>query len=299
MGFFKKLSEALKKTKEAFSKKLDYIFSGGELNDEFFEELTDILVSSDIGFSASEEIVERLREYARKNKIRKGEEVKKALKVVIKNIIDENTQKIEIKTPCIITIVGVNGVGKTTTIGKLANYFKKQNKDVCLVAGDTFRAAAVEQLTEWANRSKVKIIKQQEGADPAAVVFDGIASAKAKNTDVLIVDTAGRLHTKTNLMEELKKIKKIIDRDYPNAHKYTFLVLDATLGQNSISQLEMFNNYIEINGLILTKLDGTAKGGIVVSIAKDLSLPVCFVGTGETIDDLEEFDSQTFVDNLF
>ena len=222
MGIFKKISQALKRTKEAFSRKLDSLLSGGELNDDFYEELTDILISSDVGFSCSEEIVERLREYARKNKIRKAEEVKAALKLILSELMDE-TEQVEIEYPAIITIVGVNGVGKTTTIGKLAAYFKSQKKDVTLVAGDTFRAAASEQLTEWANRNKVRIVKHAEGADAAAVVFDGVSSAKAKNTDVLIIDTAGRLQTKTNLMEELKKIDRVITREYPEANRYNFI----------------------------------------------------------------------------
>ena len=298
MGLFKKIGEALKKTKEAISRKLDSLLSGGEINDDFYEELTDILISSDVGFEASEEIVERLRLYARKNKIRKAEEVKQALREIITEILDE-PQKVEFEYPAVITIIGVNGVGKTTTIGKLANYFKEKKKDVTLVAGDTFRAAASEQLTEWANRNKVRIVKHAEGADAAAVVFDGLSSAKAKGTDVLIIDTAGRLQTKTNLMEELKKIDKVINKEYPDANRYNFIVLDATTGQNALSQIEHFNEYMSLDGIILTKLDGTAKGGVVLSIAQDLNLPVVFVGTGETINDLEEFDSKEFANNMF
>ena len=298
MGFFKKIKEALKKTKEAFSRKLDYIFSHGELSDEFYEELCDILVSCDVGYETSEEICERLRLHARQNKIRTAEDVKIALKQILKEILDE-AGKVEIEYPAIITIVGVNGVGKTTTIGKLTHYFKNLKKDVTLVAGDTFRAAASRQLTEWAERNKVKIVKHAEGADAGAVVFDGIASAKSKNTDVLIVDTAGRLHTKTDLMGELEKINRIIDKEYPEANKYTFLVIDATTGQNALTQLDAFNKYIQIDGIVLTKLDGTAKGGVVIPIAYELSLPICFVGVGEQIEDLEEFDSREFVNNLF
>lgn len=298
MGIFKKISQALKRTKEAFARKIDSLLSGGELNDEFYEDLTDILISSDVGFSCSEEIVERLRTYARKNKIRKPEEVKSALKEILVEIMDE-TNQVEIEYPAVITIVGVNGVGKTTTIGKLASFFKSKKKDVTLVAGDTFRAAASDQLTEWANRNKVRIVKHTEGADAAAVVYDGLSSAKAKNTDVLIIDTAGRLQTKTNLMEELKKIDRVIDKEYPEANRYNFIVLDATTGQNALSQIEHFNEYIELDGIVLTKLDGTAKGGVVFSIARDMELPVVFIGTGEQIDDLEEFDSKEFVDNLF
>ena len=219
-----------------------------------------------------------------------------------KNILKQyffDAPKIEIKFPCIITIVGVNGVGKTTTIGKLASYFKNMKKEVTLVAGDTFRAAASSQLTEWAERTKTRIIKHAEGADSAAVVFDGIQSAKAKKTDVLIVDTAGRLHTKTNLMEELKKIDKIINREYESANRYTFIVLDSTTGQNALSQIKAFDEFVKIDGIILTKLDGTAKGGVIVAIEKEYKLPVVFVGVGEGVGDLELFDAEDFVEGLF
>lgn len=298
MGLFKKISQALKKTREAISRKFDSLFSKGELNDDFFEELTDILVSSDVGYETAEEIVDNLRIYARKNKIRNSEDVKKALKT----IIAEQLEELDVPTfeyPAVITLIGVNGVGKTTSIGKITNYFKSQKKDVVLVAGDTFRAAASEQLTEWANRNKVRIIKHSEGADAGAVVFDGVASAKAKNTDVLLIDTAGRLHTKVNLMEELKKIDKIIQREYPTAHRYNLIALDATTGQNALSQIEHFNEYMHIDGIVLTKLDGTAKGGVVITIANKLNTPVVFVGTGESIDDIELFDAKEFTENLF
>lgn len=298
MGLFKKIGEALRKTREAFSRKIDSIMSHGELSDEFYDDLTDILVSCDIGVKTSMQIVDDLRIYARKNKIRNAEDVKKALKEIISNEFEE-LPKINIEYPAIITIIGVNGVGKTTTIGKMAKYFKNNKKEVTLVAGDTFRAAASEQLTMWANRTKTRIIKHEEGADSAAVVFDGITSAKAKKTDVLIVDTAGRLHTKTNLMEELKKIDKIETREYPEAHKYTFIVLDATTGQNALSQITAFNEFVHIDGIVLTKLDGTAKGGVIVAIEKDYKLPVVFVGVGEGEDDLELFNAKDFVNDLF
>lgn len=298
MGLFKKISQALKKTREAIARKFDSLFSKGELNDDFFEDLTDILVSSDVGFDAAEEIVDELRIYARKNKIRNAEEVKKALKVIIAEKLDELDLP-KIKYPAVITVIGVNGVGKTTSIGKITSYFKGLKKDVTLVAGDTFRAAASEQLSEWANRNKVRIIKHSEGADAGAVVYDGISSAKAKNTDVLLIDTAGRLHTKVNLMEELKKIDKIITREYPDANRYNLIVLDATTGQNALSQIEHFNEYMHIDGIVLTKLDGTAKGGVVITIANEYATPVMFVGTGEGIDDLEVFNSKDFVENLF
>ncbi|MBP3432093.1 MAG: signal recognition particle-docking protein FtsY [Clostridia bacterium] len=298
MGLFKKIGSALKKTKDAFNRKIDALLSHGEVDDELFDDLTDILISCDIGVSTSMEIMEELREECHKRKIRKAEDVKVVLKESIANMF-ESAPKIEIQYPAIITIIGVNGVGKTTTIGKLANYFKNQKKSVTLVAGDTFRAAASSQLNEWADRSKTRIIKHAEGADAAAVVFDGIASAKANKTDVLLVDTAGRLHTKTNLMAELKKIDKIIDREYPDANKYNFIVLDATTGQNALMQINAFAEYCQIDGIVLTKLDGTAKGGVIIAIEKEYSLPVVFVGIGEAIDDLDMFNAQDYVDELF
>ena len=244
------------------------------------------------------DIVESLRVRARKNKLRTSEDVRKELKDILKEEFSE-VDELNIEYPAIITIIGVNGVGKTTTIGKLSKYFKNQKKEVTLVAADTFRAAASSQLNEWAERTKTRIIKHAEGADAAAVVFDGISSAKAKGTDVLLVDTAGRLHTKTNLMEELKKIDKVINREYPEAHKYNLIVLDATTGQNALNQINAFNEFVKIGGIILTKLDGTAKGGVVVAIEKEYHLPVVFVGVGEGVDDLEKFDYNDFIDNLF
>ena len=298
MGFFKKIKAALSKTREAFARKIDAIMSHGELDDEFYDELTDILISCDIGVRISFDLVEKLRVYARKNKIRTAEDVKMALKDILVEEF-ESLPKIDIQYPCIITIIGVNGVGKTTTIGKLAKYFKEEKKEVTLVAGDTFRAAASEQLKLWSDRTKTRIIKHEEGADAAAVVFDGISSAKAKKTDVLIVDTAGRLHTKSNLMQELNKIDRVIDREYPEAHKYTFIVLDATTGQNALTQIQAFNDVMKIDGIVLTKLDGTAKGGVVIAIEKDYHLPVAFVGVGEGIDDLLPFNAEDFVEDLF
>ncbi len=298
MGLFKKIKNALKKTKDAITRKIDELLSHGELNDEFFDDLTDVLISADVGVNSAMEIVDELREIVHKKKIRKGDDVKVELKNILKQYFFD-APKIEIKFPCIITIVGVNGVGKTTTIGKLASYFKNMKKEVTLVAGDTFRAAASSQLTEWAGRTKTRIIKHAEGADSAAVVFDGIQSAKAKKTDVLIVDTAGRLHTKTNLMEELKKIDKIINREYESANRYTFIVLDSTTGQNALSQIKAFDEFVKIDGIILTKLDGTAKGGVIVAIEKEYKLPVVFVGVGEGVGDLELFDAEDFVEGLF
>lgn len=303
MGLFKKIANALKKTKEAISRKFDALLSGGELNDEFYEELEDVLISSDIGAKASIEIVDELRVYARKNKIRTANDVRLALKEILISIFDDvKVEKYDgsfFKTPAIVSVIGVNGVGKTTSLGKLAHNLKKEGKEVCLVAADTFRAAAAEQLTMWANRAKVRIIKHAEGADAGAVVYDGIASAKAKKTDVLLVDTAGRLHTKENLMNELAKIDRIIDKEYPEANRYNLIVIDATTGQNAVSQIENFNEFVKLDGIILTKLDGTAKGGIIISIAKTLKLPVYYVGVGEGIDDLEEFNAKEFVENMF
>ncbi len=303
MGLFKKIANALKKTKEAISRKFDALLSGGELNDEFYEELEDVLISSDIGAKASIEIVDELRVYARKNKIRTANDVRAALKEILISIFDDvKVEKYDgsfFKTPAIVSVIGVNGVGKTTSLGKLAHNLKKEGKEVCLVAADTFRAAAAEQLTMWANRAKVRIIKHAEGADAGAVIYDGIASAKAKKTDVLLVDTAGRLHTKENLMNELAKIDRIIDKEYPEANRYNLIVIDATTGQNAVSQIENFNEFVKLDGIILTKLDGTAKGGIIISIAKTLKLPVYYVGVGEGIDDLEEFNAKEFVENMF
>ena len=298
MGFFKKIGDALRKTKEAFARKIDSLLSHGEINDDLFDELEDALISSDIGVRASIEIVEELRKKSRENKVRTAEGVRQLLKEIIAGYFEDAPQ-IEIKYPAIITIIGVNGVGKTTTIGKLANYFKQEKKTVTLVAGDTFRAAASSQLAEWASRTKTRIVKHAEGADAGAVVFDGIASAKANKTDVLLVDTAGRLHTKTNLMEELKKIEKIEDREYPEANKYNFIVLDATTGQNALSQIQAFDGYAKIDGIILTKLDGTAKGGVIIAIEKEYKLPVVFVGTGEGMDDIAKFSPKDFVEGLF
>ncbi len=298
MGIFKKIGNALKKTREALARKIDALLSHGELDEDFFEELTDVLISCDIGVRTSMDIVDNLRIRARKNKLRTADDVKKELKDIIKEDFS-SVDNLDIEYPAIITIVGVNGVGKTTTIGKLSKYFKNQKRDVTLVAGDTFRAAASNQLNEWAERTKTRIIKHTEGADAAAVVYDGISSAKAKGTDVLLVDTAGRLHTKTNLMEELKKIDRVVNREYPDAHKYTLIVLDATTGQNALNQINAFNEFVKIDGIILTKLDGTAKGGVVVAIEKEYHLPVAFVGVGEGVDDLERFDYNDFIDNLF
>lgn len=296
MGLIKKISEALRKTREAIARKIDALLSHGELDDEFYDELETILISCDVGVETSVNIVEELRKTARTKKMRTSEDVRAELRNLISKHLDY--PPFEIKYPAIITIVGVNGVGKTTTIGKLANYFSRKKKSVTLVAADTFRAAASDQLDQWAKRTKTKIVKHAEGADAAAVVYDGIASAKAKGTDVVIVDTAGRLHTKTNLMQELSKIGRTIEREYPNANKYTFIVLDATTGQNALNQIQAFDEYIGIDGIVLTKLDGTAKGGVVLCTQEKYNVPVVFVGVGEGVEDLEEFDSKLFAENI-
>ena len=297
MGFFSKIKNAFKKTKTAIDNKLLQIFSKGELDDEFFEELEYVLVSSDIGATASEEIVEKLRAVASKQKLRNQDDVKVALRNIMVEILQQNPQP-EINYPLVLMVVGVNGVGKTTTIGKLANYYKNQGKSVLLVAGDTFRAAAAEQLTEWAKRNDVKIVKNNEGSDPASVVFDGISSAKAKKYDVVIIDTAGRLHNKVNLMEELKKVSRVVANNWEDACYKKLLVLDATTGQNALSQVEYFNEAIELDGLVLTKLDGTAKGGVVLAISQDYEVPVMFIGTGEGLEDIEQFNATDFVEAI-
>lgn len=294
MNIFAKFFNGLKKTKNMIAEKLSRIFNG-ELDAEFYEELEYVLISSDIGAQATQEIIENIKKVAKKQKIRTEEDLKKALRDVMIELIDiDNTPQ---KFPVVITMVGVNGVGKTTTIGKLAYNFKSDKKSVLLVAGDTFRAAASDQLNEWAKRVGVRIVKYNEGADPGAVVFDGISSGKAKGDDVILVDTAGRLHNKDNLMEELKKINRVIDREW-TGNKQTYLVIDATTGQNAISQVKAFNEFVHIDGIVLTKLDGSAKGGIVFAIAKELGVPVKYVGLGEGREDLQPFDARAFVENI-
>ncbi len=297
MGFFSKIKEAFKKTKAAIDNKLMSIMSHGELDDEFFDDLTDILISSDLGVECAEEVVEKLRVTSRKTKLRTQDDVKQALRDIMQEILESNPQP-EIEYPLVMMIVGVNGVGKTTTIGKLANFYKSQGKSVLLVAGDTFRAAASEQLAIWADKNNVKIVRNDDGADPASVVFDGVASAKAKNADVVIIDTAGRLHNKANLMEELKKVSRVVSTNWEDCCYQKLLVLDATTGQNAISQVEYFNEAVGIDGLIVTKLDGTAKGGVILGIAEQYTVPVVFVGTGEKIDDIDTFDAKEFVEAI-
>lgn len=296
MGFFSGILNVLKKTKDALSSQLSLLFRGNYFSDEFFEELELTLISADVGVKASSEIVERLRGEVREDKLKDPEFVKQKLREIILEIIDYG--EFEIEYPAVIMIVGVNGVGKTTSIGKLAKYFSNKGKSVVVAAGDTFRAAAAEQLSVWAERAKARIIKQSEGADPSAVVFDAVHSAKVKGTDVLIIDTAGRLHNKSNLMEELKKINRVVNREYPECNRYNFIVLDASTGQNALQQTKSFDEAVELDGIILTKLDGTSKGGIVIAINAESDIPVRFIGTGEKIDDLAPFDAEEFVNSI-
>ena len=297
MGFFSKIADALKKTKNAISSKISQLFTRDKIGSEFYDDLTDVLISSDIGVETAETIVEDLRNLMKQEKVADKEVVIKNLKKVIADTL-KNTADFDIEYPAIIMVIGVNGVGKTTSIGKLANYFVKQKKSVTLAAADTFRAAAGDQLNIWADRADVRIIKHPEGADPSSVVYDAVVSAKSKKTDVLIIDTAGRLHVKANLMEELKKMSRVVSREYPEANFYKFIVLDATTGNNALSQVELFDEAVELDGVILTKLDGSAKGGFVLSVAERFELPVKFVGTGEKLDDIELFDPETFADSL-
>lgn len=294
MGFFSKLFNGLKKTKDAIASKINYLFQG-ELNDEFYEELEFALISSDMGVSAVEEIIDELKDIAKKKHIRQAEDLKQELRFVMAEMLKDDSEEIEY--PCLITFVGVNGVGKTTAIGKIANMYKNQGRNVLMVAGDTFRAAASDQLTEWSKRVGVRIVKYSEGTDPGAVVFDGIASANAKGNDVVLVDTAGRLQNKSNLMDELKKISKIINNKWEGDVK-NYLVIDATTGQNALSQVEIFDEAVGIDGIILTKLDGTSKGGIVFAIKKEYNIPIKFVGVGEGVDDLQPFDPVDFANNI-
>ena len=285
MGIFKR-----------FFDKLKYTFKRTELNDDFYDELESLLVSSDMGVEQALDIMDELRITCKKKLIKDTDNAQNELKQILIDRLD--AEDIEFNYPLIITVVGVNGVGKTTSIAKMTRFFQNKKKSVLLAAGDTFRAAATEQLSNWADRLKVKIVKQGEGADSASVVFDAITSMKAKNYDVLIVDTAGRLHTKTNLMKELEKINSIVNREYPEAQKLNLIVLDASIGQNSIAQVKAFKDTVNIDGIILTKLDGTAKGGVVYPIINELQVPIIFTGFGEKVDDLEVFDKTSFVEKI-
>ena len=301
MGFFDKLKSGLKKTKDALLKPVDMLFaSGDKVDDDFFEELTDLLIMADVGVETSEYIAETLRARLKEKKIKETEPAREEFRAILRELVgDGEDLTIGRNGISVILVIGVNGVGKTTSIGKIANCLKQQGKKVMLCAADTFRAAAIEQLEVWANRSGVPLIKQKEGADPAAVVFDAAGAAKKQGVDVLIVDTAGRLHTKKNLIDELAKINRVISRELPDATRDTLLVLDASTGQNALVQAKEFRKAAEITGLVLTKLDGTAKGGIVLAIKRELGIPVKFIGVGEGIDDLQRFNGNEFIEAFF
>lgn len=296
MGFFGKMLEGIRKTKDNLSKKLYYAFSARALDDEFYDSLEEALLAGDVGVAASTEIVDDLRNRVYERRIKKPDDAKELLKEILVESVEYEVEPYSY--PLVVLLSGVNGVGKTTAIGKLARLFTEQGKSVVVAAADTFRAAASEQLEVWGKRAGVRVVRHNEGADPAAVVFDAISSAKAKDTDVILVDTAGRLHNKKNLMEELKKICRVVERELPEADFRKFLVLDATTGQNGVQQAEVFSEAIDLDGIILTKLDGTAKGGVVMAISVELELPVLYVGVGEKIDDLIPFDAHDFVDAL-
>ena len=299
MGFFDKIKQGLAKTKKALSNTLDAIFIGGDLDDDFYEELTDCLILADLGVGTATKAVERLRKEARQKRLQTTEEGRECLKEILAEMLDLGDTALQLTTkPSVVLVIGVNGVGKTTTIGKIATRMVNEGKKVLLVAGDTFRAAAADQLEIWAERSGAAIVRQHEGADPASVVYDGIQSAKAKNVDVILIDTAGRLHNKQNLMNELNKISRIVDRELPGCSRETLLVLDGTTGQNGLIQAKTFKEIAGVTSIALTKLDGTAKGGIVIAVADELQIPVKFIGVGEKAEDLMPFEGRPFVDAL-
>jgi fused signal recognition particle receptor len=300
MGFFDKLKAGLSKTKNAIVGKIDELFKKFvKVDEELFEELEELLISADIGVQTTEEILDELRDTVKDKRIKDSDEVRGELFAILQGLIGEHEPLNLSTTPSVILVIGVNGVGKTTSIGKIANELKSSGKKVVVCAADTFRAAAAEQLSVWCDRAGVDIIKQGAGADPASVVFDAINAVKSRRADVLIIDTAGRLHNKKNLMDELAKIDRVISRELPDSAKETLLVLDATTGQNAVLQAKEFKEASKISGLILTKLDGTAKGGIIISIRKELGIPVKFIGVGEKIDDMKPFDSEEFAKALF
>lgn len=297
-GFFSRLVQGLSKTRGQMSQRIDELATHTQVIDEdFYEELTDILLLSDAGVAATEEMISQLKTQVQQQKIKDGKQARELLKDIM--VAEMNIPRPPLAWPMVMLVVGVNGVGKTTTVGKLALRFKEVGRSVVLAAADTFRAAADDQLLVWAQRADVPLVRQQHGADPAAVVFDAIQSAKARSTDLLIVDTAGRLHNKKNLMDELGKIKRVIAREYPEATVRSMLVLDATTGQNGLNQAKMFKEVADINGIILTKLDGTAKGGIALAIRREINVPVWYIGVGEGIDDLQPFNAKEFVEALF
>lgn len=300
-GFFSKLKEGLSKTRNNIVRGIDSVFSGfSSIDDDFYEELEEILIMGDIGVNATSDILERLKAQVKENHIKEPAECKELLIESIKEqmAVTDTAYEFEHK-PSIVLIIGVNGVGKTTSVGKLAGLLKSQGRKVLIAAADTYRAAACEQLTEWAKRAGVDIITGAQGADPSSVIYDAVNAAKARRTDVLLCDTAGRLHNKKNLMEELKKMNRIIDREYPEIHRENLIVLDGTTGQNALNQAREFGDVADLTGIILTKMDGTSKGGIAVAIQSELSIPVKYIGVGEKLDDLQKFDSEQFVNALF
>lgn len=300
-GFFRRLVQGLSKTRDNIVSGIDSIFSGfSSIDDDFYEEIEEILIMGDLGVHATTEIIENLREKVKKEHIKEPGQCKELLIASIKEQMDvgETAYRFE-QEKSVVLVIGVNGVGKTTSVGKLAGKLKDQGKKVVIAAADTFRAAAGEQLAEWANRAGVEMIGGQEGADPASVVYDAVAAAKARNADVLLCDTAGRLHNKKNLMEELKKIHRILEKEFPDAFRETLVVLDGTTGQNALAQARQFSEIADITGIVLTKMDGTAKGGIAVAIQSELGIPVKYIGVGETIEDLQKFDAEQFVNALF
>lgn len=300
MGLFKKFNFGLKKTRDQMSGAIDSVLEASTaIDDALFEELEEILIMGDVGVTTAQHIIDELRERVKKRDLKKPDRLRRVIKEVVADMLS-GKEGMELDTiPSVILVIGVNGVGKTTTIGKMAAYYKAQGKKVILAAADTFRAAAIEQLEIWADRAGVEIVKHREGADPAAVIFDTIAAGKAREADLIICDTAGRLHNKKNLMEELAKIYRVIDRELPYSDREVLLVLDATTGQNAVNQAREFMNAAEITGIVLSKLDGTARGGVVLSIMDDLKIPVKFVGVGEQIDDLQPFDAEAFAEGLF
>ncbi|NLX61285.1 MAG: signal recognition particle-docking protein FtsY [Tissierellia bacterium] len=302
-SFFQRLKEGLDKTRKGMTERIDSVLkSYGKIDEELFEELEEILVTADVGINTTMNIIDRLKERVKEEKVNEAEKIRELLKEEIKDIMNETglSNKLNVdKSPTVVLVVGVNGAGKTTTIGKLSYNLKQSGKKVIMAAGDTFRAAAIEQLEEWSRRAGVDLIKHSEGADPAAVIYDGIQAAKSRKADVLICDTAGRLHNKKNLMNELNKIFRVIEREYPEAEKEVLLVLDATTGQNAISQAKEFKEVCDITGVALTKLDGTAKGGVVIAVQSELMLPIKLIGVGEQIEDLQEFNVDDFVEAMF
>ena len=298
MGLFDKIKMGLQKTREIFSGRLDELVEAyKELDDDFYEDLTDILIMADVGMKTTEEAVSKLREKCQSEKIGDPAKAREALKEILVDML--RAEPMQLDSPMVLLIIGVNGVGKTTSIGKLASRLKVMGRRVIICAADTFRAAAADQLTVWAERAECPIIKQKEGADPAAVVYDGIQAAKGRHADILLVDTAGRLHNKAHLMEELKKISRVVEREYPEATVKALLVIDATTGQNGLAQAQVFGEVANLDGIVLTKLDGTAKGGIAVAIRREMGLPVRYIGLGEQLDDMQPFDAKAFVDAIF